>query len=638
MKTLIYFTFGHNLDYINLAKLCVESLYRVGYDGDLLFISDMKEEILSTIQFNKPPFFLEVSKTDLMSSSANKLKIYQFSNVKDYDKIILSDVDILWLKSPSLLFDIMTEDKFYVTTEPGSLISHNWWGENLLTPDEKIYIQAANIRGINAGIFGFTKKMIPHFEYIERHMRNNMHLANDCLEQPFFNVYLFRNRLYEVLQPDLISHLGYNLSSFDGMALHFAGVPGFYSRKIEKMQNYIKTNKLFTTFKNRNELIASLGHKQRVCEIGVFKGDFSEILHQKLSPSELHLIDLFDGITCSGDKDGNDIVYTDMSLEYQFLINKYIDDDSVYLHKGKSQEALARFDDEYFDLIYIDGDHSFQGVKQDLEISMRKTKTNGLICGHDYSKEKFPEVVSAVDEFCRDYNLEISGITNDGCPSFIIKKKFTLEKFNEIVSPYTMTSFERISSLFNSLENIRKNNIPGDFVECGVWKGGNILGMISYMNFYNMSGRQVWLYDTFQGMTEPEDLDVDLYNNRAQNIYQSPEILCLSPLEEVKANLNNIYFDRERIKVNFVVGDVSLTLQDSQNVPENISILRLDTDWYKSTKDELFYLYPKLNKGGVLIVDDYGHWQGAKKAVDEYFLGQSIEIKKIDYTGIEIIK
>lgn len=208
------------------------------------------------------------------------------------------------------------------------------------------------------------------------------------------------------------------------------------------------------------------------------------------------------------------------------------------------------------------------------------------------------------------------------------------EKFISIVHPYSMTSYERIGELYNSLEHIRLNNIDGDLIECGVWKGGNILGIASYLNFYKMYSRKIWAYDTFQGMTSPEDVDIDLNNNQASQILQN--VLCFSPLKEVQDNVFLSNFPKENIK--FIIGDVCNTLLKTDNIPHKISLLRLDTDWYKSTKTELEILYPLLVNKGILIVDDYGHWNGAKKAVDEYFQNQDIKIDKIDYTGIKIIK
>lgn len=206
--------------------------------------------------------------------------------------------------------------------------------------------------------------------------------------------------------------------------------------------------------------------------------------------------------------------------------------------------------------------------------------------------------------------------------------------FIKIVKPYSMTSESRILELYFSLENIRENNIEGDFVECGVWKGGNILGIIEYLQYYKMFERKVWLYDTFNGMTDPEEIDVNYNNIKAADIIDS--VKCYCNIDNVKQILNRSNFSKDNI--NYVVGDVCETLDLKNNLPEKISLLRLDTDWYKSTKKELEILYPKVVKNGHLIVDDYGHWRGAKKAVNEYFENKSIKIKKIDYTGIKILK
>jgi hypothetical protein len=211
-----------------------------------------------------------------------------------------------------------------------------------------------------------------------------------------------------------------------------------------------------------------------------------------------------------------------------------------------------------------------------------------------------------------------------------------INDFISIVKPYTMTSIERITCLYDSLEYVRKNELSGDIVECGVWRGGNILGIIEYLNYYSINDKNVWLYDTFNGMTEPDDVDVDYRNNPAKNSMHIEIVKALSPIDEVKNNLSYSNFNKNNIK--YIIGDVSDTLKSKDNLPKNISLLRLDTDWYKSTKVELEVLYPILSYNGILIVDDYGHWQGAKKAVDEYFIDSEIDLEKIDYTGIRLFK
>ncbi len=198
--------------------------------------------------------------------------------------------------------------------------------------------------------------------------------------------------------------------------------------------------------------------------------------------------------------------------------------------------------------------------------------------------------------------------------------------FFDIVKPLSITSKERIYGLWDSLEYIRINSIPGVLVECGVMFGGNILGMMEYCKFHNLD-RMIWAYDTFEGMTSADSEDVDCLGNCAGDL---KDIECRVDLEQVKLNLSRCDYP-----VVYVKGDVCKTL-DVYTPPE-IALLRLDTDFYRSTKKELETLYPLITRGGVLIVDDYGHWRGCKKAVDEYFNGKAV-IRYFDYTGIRITK
>lgn len=174
-------------------------------------------------------------------------------------------------------------------------------------------------------------------------------------------------------------------------------------------------------FNTRDELIESLPKDMIVCEIGVFKGEFSEKLLTNTNPKELHLIDLFEGVVPSGDKDGNNMVYANLNNEYELLTKKYKNNSTIVIHKGSSSDILKNFKDDYFDMIYIDGDHSYEGVTKDLEVSYNKVKSGGYICGHDYTSERFLGVVNAVDEFNLKHEYKIYSITKDGCPSFCIK-------------------------------------------------------------------------------------------------------------------------------------------------------------------------------------------------------------------------
>lgn len=208
------------------------------------------------------------------------------------------------------------------------------------------------------------------------------------------------------------------------------------------------------------------------------------------------------------------------------------------------------------------------------------------------------------------------------------------QHFMAVVGSLSMTGELRIAALYDSLEHIRLNNVPGDLVECGVWRGGNILGMMTYCAHYNLR-KTIWAYDTFTGMPAPTAVDVDLRDNHADSGNFGVGS-CACSLAEVKRNLNLTALAENFVK--FVVGDVNVTLQRNDNVPKKIALLRLDTDWYESTRTELNVLYPMLSANGVLIVDDYGHWRGCKQATDEYFKEQIAQFVRIDYTGLLLIK
>ncbi len=187
----------------------------------------------------------------------------------------------------------------------------------------------------------------------------------------------------------------------------------------------------------------------------------------------------------------------------------------------------------------------------------------------------------------------------------------------EQVLPYTMTSKEALFALYTSINYVLDREIPGDIVECGVWRGGSSLLAALIMKARKVSDRKLYLYDTFQGMPTPTEFDVDKRGNTGFEMmekYADDIGWCYALLEEVQATFSVHNFEFE---IHFVQGDVVETSKTTK--PETISVLRLDTDWYESTAAELQQFYPRLSTGGVLIIDDYGAWAGSRKATDEYF-------------------
>ena len=206
----------------------------------------------------------------------------------------------------------------------------------------------------------------------------------------------------------------------------------------------------------------------------------------------------------------------------------------------------------------------------------------------------------------------------------------------------TMTSGERLAALVQSVEWIERRGLPGAVVECGVWRGGSMMAAAWTLLHGRNDGRDLYLYDTFAGMTEPQDVDLHYDGSSAEQAMQahdpsarSMQEWCYAGLDEVRGNLESTGYPSERI--HYVAGPVEETIPGT--LPGPIALLRLDTDFYSSTRQELQHLYPLVVPGGVVIIDDYGAWQGARRAVDEFLTDKpEIFLHRIDVTGRIFIK
>lgn len=205
----------------------------------------------------------------------------------------------------------------------------------------------------------------------------------------------------------------------------------------------------------------------------------------------------------------------------------------------------------------------------------------------------------------------------------------------------TMISTERLLANMDAVEHVVRRGVPGAVVECGVWRGGSVLAMVRTLQRLGVDDRDVYLFDTFEGMTEPGEVDTSPFDPPARTTWeQAPEGTTpwgwafdpsIYGLEHVRDVVLGSGYPAER--VHFVQGPVEETLP--AQAPDAVAVLRLDTDWYASTRHELVHLYPRLSSGGVLIVDDVGHWDGARRAVEEYFseTAEPILLARTDYSG-----
>lgn len=207
--------------------------------------------------------------------------------------------------------------------------------------------------------------------------------------------------------------------------------------------------------------------------------------------------------------------------------------------------------------------------------------------------------------------------------------------------PFTMTGVERMAALINAVKYVVKSGVPGDIAECGVWRGGSMMVVASTLLHLGERTRHLYLYDTFDGMPEPTAKDRTLEDLSADEIpsddfYERGLGTEGTSIEQVRRNVLSTGYPKEL--VHLVKGKVEDTIPET--IPGPLALLRLDTAYHSSTRHELQHLYPLLNSKGILIVDDYGHWQGVRDAVDEYFAerDENHYLHRIDYTGRALVK
>lgn len=191
----------------------------------------------------------------------------------------------------------------------------------------------------------------------------------------------------------------------------------------------------------------------------------------------------------------------------------------------------------------------------------------------------------------------------------------------DTVGPQTMTTPTKIAALVEATRYVVRTKVPGAIVECGVWRGGSMQAVALTLRELGDTDRELHLFDTFEGMPPPTTHDMRTTEAgpvSAETLLAESDkdswMWAIAGLDDVKQVMAGTDYPSDR--VHFHPGLVEDTTPDQ--APETIAILRLDTDWYASTKHELQHLYDRLSPGGVLVLDDYGDWDGARKATDEW--------------------
>lgn len=198
---------------------------------------------------------------------------------------------------------------------------------------------------------------------------------------------------------------------------------------------------------------------------------------------------------------------------------------------------------------------------------------------------------------------------------------------------YSMASWERLYANINSVKYLATSQIEGSIVECGVWRGGSMLTMLETLKQCSETSRDVYLYDTFTGMSSPTNEDGNFASKKFKELQTGEEKSnwCCADLDDVKSTINLCDYPKE--KIHYIKGKIEDTVPGV--IPDKISLLRLDMDWHDPTLHALDHMYSRVSNGGVIIIDDYGHWDGCRLAVNTFFKKNNspILLNRIDYTG-----
>lgn len=427
---LIYVSVFCQKSYIALLKLLFRSMSMTSTQtADILIFTSAEFQPIIEKEIEEFGFVCHYSILPIhtiMDASCCKLKIFDYEHIAKYKKIVYLDTDVLINSNINRLFDVEISDEKLYALEEGRIGDIYWGSEffDFTTIDR-------NTPAFSAGVFYFMNSapMRELFESTNKHiaeyLKYNRH--PECLDQPFLVYNSFVQNKYDNQLMKLYLENNPTTSSPDKIVYHFPGWPGNSVSKLEKMTAFFDT----IYFDTRNEMMRYVCNQlknPKIVEIGTFRGEFLDYMATHCKYESIDAVDVFDGITCSGDADGNNVVHYDTRLSFLQLCEKYKPMPNIRINKADSKTFLQSQNNDTFDIIYIDGDHSYTGVKSDLFHAYAKIKHKGYIMGHDYemNMRKAHTVYSfgvkqAVDEFCVQFNQKICTKALDGCVSFCIQ-------------------------------------------------------------------------------------------------------------------------------------------------------------------------------------------------------------------------
>lgn len=437
------------------------------------------------------PFHIEISimkrPANLSEGFSERYNMENFECITKHELNLHFDIDCLCIRNIHTLFNQIksNENTFYAMTEHGYIYDNNYGGHLL---EEGII--DGSFPAFSAGWYAWKHSASQRemFEAVSKGCLANAATPFYTVDQPFY-IYELVTRIVSkkksdlsvcILSKDIIPFNVYieDVSLKNAYFVNFAGEPGVENSHFNKIFSFMcmdfstspvstnipVVNNCWTTtkfstptskvFDTRNEMLEYYCNKcinPTVLEIGVFRGDFLSFLVDKCNISYVDAVDIFEGAQDSGDVDGNNLIRCDLDKSFNDLSEKYKDMPHVNIIKSDSSTYLSRVKNYYYDIIYIDGDHSYNGVKKDLENAFFKVKNGGYIMGHDYEINVAKGynlynfgVKKAVDEFCVKYNQKILAKAMDGCVSYCIKIENETIHREVIASPLQTQGQEQV--------------------------------------------------------------------------------------------------------------------------------------------------------------------------------------------------
>jgi hypothetical protein len=443
MKSLIYFVIGGDKDYSELLRYSINTIrcHKNNDKYDILIMCDKQYSHHLGDLKEIADIFITGDNENTIQACMRKIEIFRYARISEYEKVLYLDCDTVIVGDLDKIFEVTKAGYLNIVTESKSVETHKLHffnrGDKPYDQSDFDYFMDNSVYAFNCGQFSFVvdANMRSHF--------NNILLEAKCYspslhfyEQSFMNEYFNRKALTSCLIERYVKILFLPCKlevNKDVIIYHFANASIHYVDKIKMMRDIFGRHKRVNPqMLESRSLIETLPMPQgsKIAEIGVLRGEFSEYMITKFEPDLFYAIDPWCSDTiASGDQDGNNVCSYNGDELYKEVSKKLGKHECVRICRNMSYDESLKIDPFSLDLIYIDGDHSYEAASTDLKLAMKWVRYGGWICGHDYDTNSLKTsntydfgVKKAVEEFCIYNGMRVWFLMMDGCISFAIRK------------------------------------------------------------------------------------------------------------------------------------------------------------------------------------------------------------------------